>query len=401
MAQTNYLISEWSYCGYCGFGVKSGLIPDDHVFGSWVARRQMFQKQAARFQTHFRQTQKFRRILPVHFQGRVEVSPFVFSPIRHGRTHAPQRPAFAHHGDQTVAVFIGHPQVHRPSTSHIQARQLCAERVLELFGCGRVFLRVGLARHLQDPAQFSQPVIHPGQLQTNPVTIPQPVLDFLGPLPLARLQSGQQFGQDGALHLGRGPATVLTLQQSGHTAGLERIHPVEETAAADAQLLGNLRRRHLATGGQTRGKQPLLAFHIPASSQLDRHSLRQIRPVQVVSLRHVPLCLHPQNSAISNWNWQDNRKDKSVSITPEPEGRTEPCPPQAAKPRNTNMISSNPSAVPNPEKKRRYVVFIYVFHCWASACSNVLSMASKELLRLKLLPRSTVNWPLALGRDSA
>jgi hypothetical protein len=91
------------------------------------------------------------------------------------------------------------------------------------------------------------------------------MLNLLGPLPPAGLQSGQQFLVGVALHLGRSPATVLTFQQSAQTARLERVHPIEKSAAADAQLLGNLCRRQLPAGGQTRGEQTLLAFHIPAN----------------------------------------------------------------------------------------------------------------------------------------
>jgi hypothetical protein len=102
------------------------------------------------------------------------------------------------------------------------------------------------------------------------------------------------------LHLRHGPATVLTLQQSSQPAGLERTHPVEKTAAADAQLFGNLRGGQLPAGGQSRSQQALLVFDILASPQLNGHSLRQIRPVQMVSLRHALIYLHRRNDAISN-----------------------------------------------------------------------------------------------------
>jgi hypothetical protein len=115
--------------------------------------------------------------------------------------------------------------------------------------------------------------------------------------------SGQQFLAGVALHLGRGTPTVLACEQAGQTAGFERVHPVEKPAAADTQLFGNLRGGQLAAGGQSCGQQSLLAFDILTRPQLNGHSLRQIRPVQVVSLRHVLLCLHPKNSAISNYNW--------------------------------------------------------------------------------------------------
>ena len=71
-----------------GIAMKAGLIPNHDVFRVRVARRQMLEKQPAHLQTHFRQTQKLRRILPGHFQGRVEVTPFIFRPIRHGRADA-------------------------------------------------------------------------------------------------------------------------------------------------------------------------------------------------------------------------------------------------------------------------------------------------------------------------
>ena len=71
-----------------GFGMKARLVPDDDVLGTGVTGRQMFQEQAAHLQAYFRQTQKLRRIFPVHFQGRVEVAPLVFGSIRHRRTQA-------------------------------------------------------------------------------------------------------------------------------------------------------------------------------------------------------------------------------------------------------------------------------------------------------------------------
>jgi len=67
--------------------------------------------------------------------------------------------------------------------------------------------------------------------------------------------------------LGRSPATVLTLQQAGQSARLEGIHPIEKSATADTQLLGNLGGGQLPADGQTRGQQTLLAFHILTSVQ--------------------------------------------------------------------------------------------------------------------------------------
>jgi hypothetical protein len=51
-----------------------------------------------------------------------------------------------------------------------------------------------------------------------------------------------------------------------------------------------------------------------ASPQLNGHSLRQIRPVQMVSFRHVLLYPHPQNSAISNCNWYDSLEGIAAAL---------------------------------------------------------------------------------------
>jgi hypothetical protein len=50
-----------------------------------------------------------------------------------------------------------------------------------------------------------------------------------------------EFFEDLALHSRQGATTVLSLQQAGQSACLERVHPVEKPAATDAQLFGNLR----------------------------------------------------------------------------------------------------------------------------------------------------------------
>ena len=91
--------------------------------------------------------------------ARCRDSPLILGLMRRRGPHAAQGPAPPRHRDQPVAMLIGHPYVHPPSTSHVQVLKLYAERPLKLGAGGRVFVRVSLVRHLQDSAQFSQPAI--------------------------------------------------------------------------------------------------------------------------------------------------------------------------------------------------------------------------------------------------
>lgn len=146
-------------------------------------------------------------------------------------------------------MFIGHPQADRPATSHVQVPEPVAQRLLEVYADGRVFERVSLARHLQDSAQFSQPVVYPFERELLAVLLLEPVLDLLGPLPATRLQAFLKFGQGFARDLRRSPTAMSAREQTGHTTGLERFDPVEKLTAADAHLLRELRRAELAAGG--------------------------------------------------------------------------------------------------------------------------------------------------------
>ncbi len=158
-------------------GRKPGVIPDDAGLGLRVARRQdgseTSRSSPGSLPADLKTPPHFPRPLP---RPSGDSPPCVLGPIGRRRPHAPQRPALAHHRDQTITVFIGPPQAHPSSTSRVQVRPLCAKRVLERFGGGRVFFARGLARHFQDPAPFSQPVIHTGPLQADRMPLPQPGL---------------------------------------------------------------------------------------------------------------------------------------------------------------------------------------------------------------------------------
>ena len=106
------------------------------------------------------------------------------------------------------------------------------------------------------------------------MSLPQPLLNLLGPLPLTGLQPRQQFRARRALHLGHGPTTVLALEQSRYAASFKGAHPVEKPPLTHAQLLGYLRTGKLPAGSQSRGQQPLLTLHLLTGPQRNRHVRR-------------------------------------------------------------------------------------------------------------------------------
>jgi hypothetical protein len=143
----------------------------------------------------------FRCVLAVHLQGAIQIIPLILGLIRGGGTHSKQGPTSPHYGNQSIAMLIGHPHARWPSTSHVQALEPFAERLLEGGAGRRVFLGVSLGRHPQDPDQSSQPVINPLHTQLGLMVLPQPLLNLFGSFPLPALQTGQQFLQHRPVHL--------------------------------------------------------------------------------------------------------------------------------------------------------------------------------------------------------
>ena len=73
--------------------------------------------------------------------------------------HAAQTPVAAYHRQQPVAVLVKHPQPH-PLGADGHFGETLGERKLKDFSRQRVFFGVGLARHFQDPADFSKQGIY-------------------------------------------------------------------------------------------------------------------------------------------------------------------------------------------------------------------------------------------------
>jgi hypothetical protein len=151
-------------------------------------------------------------------------------------------------------VLIGHPDADWLSTSHAQVLEPCAQRLLKLGGLGRVFSGVSLARHLQDSAQFSQPVVDSFEADAGLMFVFKPGLDFFGPLPLPLSQASQQLLLNRALDPRWRSTAMFTFEQSGHATSLKRIDPIKKLSSAYSQLLRNLCGRHLSASSQSHGQ---------------------------------------------------------------------------------------------------------------------------------------------------
>ena len=135
------------------------------------------------------------------------------------------------------------------------------------------------------------------------VLLVQPVLHLLGPFPPPGVPAGLPLGHNVLRHPWWRAAAVRAGQQAGHAAGLERLDPVEELAAADTVLGGNLGGRELAAGGPAQGEQALVGAHVGAGGERGGHRARQRRPLEPKSLGHARSLSGSQNSAITNRKW--------------------------------------------------------------------------------------------------
>ena len=100
-------------------------------------------------------------VASIHFHGFVQVAPLVFCRLWRMDANPAQAPAAADNRQQSVALLIC-------SSEHPQARALSAgagfgqalgQGEHEDFGRERILFGVGLARHLQDRADFSQQLV--------------------------------------------------------------------------------------------------------------------------------------------------------------------------------------------------------------------------------------------------
>ena len=110
-------------------------------------------------------------------------------------------------------MFVGHPKPHRAGGIGDQGGQPLGGLPPKGFTLGRVLLRVSLARHFQDSADFSQPVIDRGQGQFLPGLLAHPPLDILGPAELSQAQFFHQLLLQALVQRGFLAPAILALQQ--------------------------------------------------------------------------------------------------------------------------------------------------------------------------------------------
>ena len=85
----------------------------------------------------------------VHFQGLVEIAPLITGGVGRMNPDAPSGPDPADDRQQSVAMFIEHPDTHRLRWRARDFGEPGRQLQLELGRLRRIFLRVRLARHLQ------------------------------------------------------------------------------------------------------------------------------------------------------------------------------------------------------------------------------------------------------------
>jgi len=159
---------------------------------------------------------------------------------------------------------------------------------------------VGLARHFQDPAQFSQPVIHPGQFQANRMPLAQPVLNSPWPASTDPIATRPAVPGGHRLICGTAPPPCSRSSSPAKPPALSafiqsknRRRLMSNCSAICAAVICPL----AASRAASRRCWLFTSVQIRNSSAT---ACAKSGPVQMVSLRHPPLCLPPQNSAISN-----------------------------------------------------------------------------------------------------
>lgn len=155
-------------------------------------------------------------------------------------------------------MLVKHPQPHRPALSAgARRRQPPGPLRLERLGLGRVFFCVGLARHLQDPAGFSQQRIHAAERERAPGARLDPGLRVLRP-PEAALPQLRDEGQAVvARERGRLAALVFAPEQAGDPAGHKLVEVAKHGRAGDARRRRDLRGRQLVLRHQAQHQQAL------------------------------------------------------------------------------------------------------------------------------------------------
>lgn len=142
--------------------VKTGLVLDDDVAGAGVGLADLPQERRINIPVDSRGEVQFLPVGAVDFERLMEVAPL--KAVGSGRVHAhPATPTAPDNRQQTVAVLAEQPKQHRPFSAGAGLGQFSRQSGLEDLHLRRVLLCVGLARHLQDAAGFSQQRMTPAK----------------------------------------------------------------------------------------------------------------------------------------------------------------------------------------------------------------------------------------------
>ncbi len=174
-------------------------------------------------------------VVAVDLERFVQVAPEVARRIGHMHPHAFQGPAPPDHRQQAIAVFVQHPEPQALALSaDAGGGQPFGQRRLERRRRGSVFFGVGLARHFQDPAGFSQDRVDAAQGQLGLGLRLDPRLRVLRAPELARAQLRQKRRVVGPRQGRRRPALVGPVQQTRDTLGEELVEIPEDRRASHA-----------------------------------------------------------------------------------------------------------------------------------------------------------------------
>jgi len=154
-------------------------------------------------------------------------------------------------------MFVSHPQAHRTVGIFNQSQQTLGCFSLKSRHLRLIFSHVGLARHPQDPADFSQVVIQRTERKRAPRALAQPTLCILGPHKGPAPQLLDQLPLQAPADQPGPTDAVVALQESLDPLLLENPQVVEHRATAYPHNIGNLLRAVLVPGHQTHDPQSL------------------------------------------------------------------------------------------------------------------------------------------------
>jgi hypothetical protein len=155
-----------------------------------------------------------------------------------------------------------------------------------LGGC-RVFASVSLARHFQDSADFSQPVVGSFQAEFDPVLLAEPGSHFLGPLEAPRAELLDEFRLRRRTHSRL--ATPLLKGRPQHrfdSPSPKKLRPRSYRRPAHSRLRSYLFHRRLAQHSKPDRLQSLPISPFPVFPQRLFDLLQIVRPDQYIFSRH-------------------------------------------------------------------------------------------------------------------